>query len=202
MGYEDVFSVMIDKNETVEDLKEAIKEVQKSFQNVHFRTLGLHRVSLPMDDELSNTLKNLQISDLPPLRMGRKLSDVFSGVVEGNLHIIVEPPLKLWCITHTDSMGYENVFSVMIDKNKTVEDLKKAIKNEEPDCKDVISSRIYLWHVSIPVDDDFEESCRNANLGGKKPLMPLMKLFEIFPSVPPRENLHVMIKVGTTGKSD
>ncbi|KAF8626964.1 hypothetical protein AX17_006419 [Amanita inopinata Kibby_2008] len=177
---------------------------RRSFQNVHFRTLDLHKVSLPMDDELSNTLKNLRISDLlPPIRMGRKLSDVFSDAVEGNIHIIVEPPLKLCCIVHTDSMGYEDVFSVMIDKNETVGDLKEAIKEvQKPVFDEIRVTQLHVWQVSIPVDDEFEESCRNANLGGKKPLMLLMKLFEIFPSIPPRGNLHVMIKVGLPGKSD
>ena len=54
-------------------------------------------------------------------------------------------------------------FSVTIQSSKTVDDLKKAIKEEKKnDLKDIDADRLTLYKVSIPDGKNLEQSARQA----------------------------------------
>ncbi|KAK2467191.1 hypothetical protein APHAL10511_000740 [Amanita phalloides] len=58
----------------------------------------------------------------------------------------------------------DQVFTVEIAKNKNVSILKKMIKEEKKSLFDhVDASKLDLFQVSLPVDDNFEEWIKNTH---------------------------------------
>ena len=87
-----VFTVKIPKTENVSILKDLIKEKNSSsFCNVDLKNIDLWNVSIPMDDEADERLKN--IDNLEPLKPLLSLSQVFPHVEENHLHVVVRPPI-------------------------------------------------------------------------------------------------------------
>ena len=93
-----------------------------------------------------------------------------------------------------DSSG---VFTVEILKTKNVSILKDLIKEKQsPRLNHVVASELILSHVSLPVDDDLEESLKNIDL---TPLKPLLPLSQVFPHVE-ASRLHIVVQAPTTGE--
>ena len=98
---------------------------------------------------------------------------------------------------------YENVFEVDIDNNKTVNRLKKAIKEEQPQTfTNVDSKDIKLWKVNISLKEPNEKlvvvnTKINVNikedLGGEE-LPPLSKISKYFTSQPVDEHIHIIVQ--------
>ncbi|KAF9189597.1 hypothetical protein BGZ49_003794 [Haplosporangium sp. Z 27] len=62
--------------------------------------------------------------------------------------------VKLFCIIDGDSTA----FSVKIEPEDTVDDLKDAIKiKQSPSFNDIQASNLVLWIVTIPIGEDNEE---------------------------------------------
>ncbi len=89
------------------------------------------------------------------------------------------------------------VFTVEILKTKNVSILKRLIKEEQsPRLNHVVASELILSQVSLPVDDDLEESLKHVDLAPLKPLLPLS---QVFPRV--EENcLHIVVQAPTNGE--
>jgi len=86
----EVFTVEILKTKNVSILKDLIKEKQpRRLNHVDASELILSQVSLPVDDDLEECLKNVDLAPLKPLL---PLSQVFPGVEENRLHIVVQAP--------------------------------------------------------------------------------------------------------------
>ena len=85
-----IFPVKIAPTETVGVLKDLIKEKQSPCLNhVVASDLILNQVSLPVDDDLAETLKHV---NLAPLKSLLPLSQVFPHVEENCLHIVIQAP--------------------------------------------------------------------------------------------------------------
>jgi hypothetical protein len=113
-----------------------------------------------------------------------------------NQPVAAPDPLSLNCfVLGGDSSG---VFTVEILKTKNVSILKRLIKEEQsPRLNHVVASELILSQVSLPVDDDLEESLKHVDLAPLKSLLPLSQLF---PRV--EENrLHIVVQAPTNGEA-
>jgi Crinkler effector protein N-terminal domain len=88
--------------------------------------------------------------------------------------------------------GDHHIFTIdNIDKNKTIDYLKKSIKEElRPDLDHVNATDIDLYEVPIPT------TLREAyiQIENQKPLDPVNTIDEVFPS-PAKKHIHVIVKV-------
>ncbi|KAK2460127.1 hypothetical protein APHAL10511_007806 [Amanita phalloides] len=202
----ELFTVKIGKDKNVSILRDLIKEEKKPvFDHVAASKLDLFQVSVPVDDNFDERLKN---THLEPLKFFTPLSQLFPHVRGDHIHIVVQGPagdvirafdpmqlLSLNCIVLGDSQ-YQ-MFTVKIVKNTNVSILKDLIKEEEtPRLDHIPASKLILSQVSLPGDDDLEESLKNLNL---TPLKPFLPLSQVFPRVE-ADRLHVVVKV--PGKPD
>src|SRR5258708_38146301 len=88
------------------------------------------------------------------------------------------------------------VFTVKILKTKNVSILKDLIKEKQsPRLNHVVASELILSQVSLPMDDDLEESLKNVDL---TPLKPLLPLSQVFPRVE-GDRLHIVVQAPTNG---
>src|SRR6266496_2764371 len=98
---------------------------------------------------------------------------------------------------------YENVFEVDIDNNKTVNRLKKAIKEEQLQTfANVDAKDLKLWKVDISLEKENKKlelvnTKINVNikeeLGGEE-LPPLSKISKHFISQPADEHIHIIVQ--------
>ena len=87
-----MFPVEIAKDKNVGILKKLIKEEKShDLKHVDASKLNLTQVSLPVDDDLEENLKKV---DLVPLASLLPLSQVFPHVEENRVHIVVQAPPK------------------------------------------------------------------------------------------------------------
>src|SRR5258708_7178102 len=88
----ETFTVKIPKTENVSILKDLIKEKKApDLDHVAASKLNLTLVSLPVDDDLEENLKKVNLVPLAPLL---PLSQVFPHVEANRVHIIVQAPPK------------------------------------------------------------------------------------------------------------
>ncbi|KAF9369436.1 hypothetical protein CPC16_004504 [Podila verticillata] len=98
--------------------------------------------------------------------------------------------LCLFCVVDGESTS----FSVEIDRTKTVDHLKKAIKAEKsPRFDDIAADELTLWRVSIP-DDQLDSAITIAALDDKTALSnPRTRLFKLFPESPD-DNTYILVQ--------
>jgi hypothetical protein len=90
-----VFTLKIPKTENVSILKDLIKEKNlSSFGNVDSKIITLWKVSIPIDEDADERLKNFTNLNLESLTPLLPLSYLFPHVKEGHLHILVRAPTK------------------------------------------------------------------------------------------------------------
>jgi hypothetical protein len=101
----------------------------------------------------------------------------------------------LFCLVHGEPAS--KAFSVKVQKNDTVDDLKKLIKREKhPRFEDIAADELNLWAVSVPVDDTTalkELALENNKDKGIQELHPVKKISKVFPDEPPDEHIHVIV---------
>jgi hypothetical protein len=88
------------------------------------------------------------------------------------------------------------IFSVEIDPDKNVVELKRAIKEKNTSALAGIDAySLDVYNVSIPIDEDtnLEAKVKAERLNEKKPMWPLRKLRMTFKDLD-KETLHVVIK--------
>ena len=89
---QNVFVVEILKSKNVSILKDLIKEkLSPRLNHAVASELILSQVSLLMDNDLKESLKNVDLTPLMPLL---PVSQVFPHVEENRLHIIVQAPIN------------------------------------------------------------------------------------------------------------
>jgi len=98
--------------------------------------------------------------------------------------------------------GEDVSFPVEIDKNKTVDQLKKLIKEERGDLfANIASNFLDLYHVDLPDDDDLDQNVNKELERKPKALKPTEKLAKIFKDGPIEEKVHIIVQPPRSGKS-
>lgn len=103
-----IFPVRTTSTETVAALKEVIKRKREhQFHDVDADDLVLWRISLPLNDELQENIKSLNLALIQSLLPRATLLELSSElpIKEQHLHIVAsKPPSKLCChsFLHTD----------------------------------------------------------------------------------------------------
>ena len=93
-------------------------------------------------------------------------------------------------------------FSVEIDKNKTVDQLKKLIKEERGDLfANIASNFLDLYQVDIPDDDHLDEMVNKKPQGGLKPLRPSEEMANVFSEGLKKGTVHILVQARSGGKS-
>ena len=114
--------------------------------------------------------------------------------------------LNIFCVIE----GETKSFSVDIERTKTVDHLKKAIKaDQSPDLDHINPKNLTLWRVSIPDDDklpallaSFTEEQNLLNfLSDKLKLRPTMKISSVFDAKLPEETIHVFVQLPQSGNA-
>lgn len=109
--------------------------------------------------------------------------------------------LTLFCLV--DGEAASRAFSVDIDRMKTVDHLKGAIKTKKsPRFDDVAADELTLWRVSIPdaVDDDDDDNedlpILLDNISGKdrKKLKATHELSDVFNENPAKRTIHIIVQ--------
>jgi hypothetical protein len=86
-----VFSVEISNTKPISALKDAIKDKQQlTLRDIEANALKLWKVSVPVDDNFTENVQELDLKDKDSLSSVDRLSTCFSdNVVDGHVHIIV-----------------------------------------------------------------------------------------------------------------
>ncbi|KAH9024241.1 hypothetical protein EDB84DRAFT_1616157, partial [Lactarius hengduanensis] len=90
---------------------------------------------------------------------------------------------KLYCWIYGSDAN--NIFRVDIVANDTVVDLQEAIKAKKstlPSFRDVDTSNISLWRVSIPFDGNLSKNLEKISLDESAILSPWMRLDQLLPT--------------------
>lgn len=89
--------------------------------------------------------------------------------------------ITLNCWVYRDDV--ENIFPVEIPKNKTVGFLKKVIKDETPEFRDVAAKHLRLHTIRIPGDDDeyLKDELKQLSFEDKPRLNSRTKVSKLFP---------------------
>jgi len=104
-------------------------------------------------------------------------------------------PLKLFCWVIGENP--QNVFSVKIQKQETVADLKKAIKAEKRrTLRDIDADALLLWDVSVPYTSQLVENVAKLELDKRDVLSPLDNLSEVFKGRLVQGSIHVVVRAG------
>ena len=96
-------------------------------------------------------------------------------------------------------------FSVEIEINKTVSDLREMIKEKKKiDFASVDADQLTLWRVSIPHDDKTDAvlhdlELKNSNKNGIRKLYPLYKIEQVFDEKLADLYIHVIVEPPVTG---
>src|SRR5438067_4541670 len=96
---------------------------------------------------------------------------------------------KLFCLIENNSTA----FSIMIVANETVDDLKKRIKNENPNTLNYVDAKdLELWKVDTPDDRKIDSS----GLNDENALKPTRKISNYWNEKTLPENcIHVYIRI-------
>jgi len=103
-----VFSIRIAATDSVITLRKLIKdEKQHTFEHVPANTLVLWRVSIPVDENLRESLSKLELVDKGSLQPVQELSEIFTGTpVKKRVHIVIKAPPSGECLWLTVSRLY------------------------------------------------------------------------------------------------
>ncbi|KAG8753283.1 hypothetical protein FRC14_006191, partial [Serendipita sp. 396] len=83
----------MDQHSLVDDLKEAIYNKKRSLSFTDPNLLTLYGINLPDDDGLLDPVDDMRLNPKPPLRVTKRLSQVFPVVLKDDtIHILVQPP--------------------------------------------------------------------------------------------------------------
>jgi hypothetical protein len=89
------------------------------------------------------------------------------------------------------------IFAVKIAPTETVGALKEAIKEKKEPALDHLSAdALGLWNVSIPVNNaTLKENLESSDFALGTLLPPTEELSTLFPKVPEKDVLHIVVKV-------
>jgi len=101
--------------------------------------------------------------------------------------------LRLFCLVDGESTS----FSVHVDPSETVDDLKVAIKDKNPETFNGVDAKdLTLWRVSIPVDDDDNDDIPIPldSVPEKKRLKATTRLSKVFDTELPEDTIHIIVQ--------
>ncbi|KAF9424622.1 hypothetical protein BGZ76_003498 [Entomortierella beljakovae] len=103
--------------------------------------------------------------------------------------------IKLFCILDGDSSS----FSVKVDPDDSIDELKVAIKEKKkPRFDDIASDELVLFHVAVP------DEGKHVNLSNVEAPTPLIigsaEISEVFGSTPAKKTIHVIVRRPSAGK--
>ncbi len=212
----EVFTLEILETESVSILKALIKEERSTRLNhVDASDLTAWKVSLPMDT-ITPELTLDDVESCQKLYPVKKISSIFGeALVDEHVHILVQAPAgtlhnatnphitpskvtdpaqlpSLNCLLLRVDQKLNQIFTVEILETKNFSILKNLIKEKQSHrLNHVVASELILSQVSLPVDDDLEESLKNVDL---TPLKPFLRLSQVFPRVE-EDRLHIVVQV-------
>lgn len=99
--------------------------------------------------------------------------------------------LALNCFVYGDEP--KRIFSVTMDPNNTVSELREAIKARRNAFQTIDADALELWAVSIPADSVIQ-LINKCNFNEEESLLPTKKLSKVFPSDLEEDHVHVVIK--------
>ena len=98
--------------------------------------------------------------------------------------------ITLFCLVKGNTTA--NAFSVKINRDEPISELKKAIKAEKHKTfHDVEADELRLWKKEIP--DDQDDLLSNLTLNDGDELLATKKISKYFPDSPPEEHIHVLV---------
>ena len=116
--------------------------------------------------------------------------------------IVLDPPLNLsseedmsdklqpFCKVLSGDPEFSNVFSVQVSLTDTVDNLKKAIRDQKQKLQVYDADQLTLWKVSILN----EENIGNFAFTGK-PLSATTRLSKVFPDAPAEDHIHIVVQL-------
>ncbi|RIA87993.1 hypothetical protein C1645_853321 [Glomus cerebriforme] len=100
--------------------------------------------------------------------------------------------ITLFCLVKGNTS--EKAFSVKINKDEPISELKKAIKAEKhKSFHGVEADELKLWKVNIPGDQD--DQLRNLILQDSDELLAINDIGDYWPTPPPKKHIHVIVKL-------
>jgi hypothetical protein len=101
-----------------------------------------------------------------------------------------ETQVALVCLVYGDPNA--EPFEVKIARKETIGVLKGVIKQKQKPAFDHLpADHLRLWKVQIPITD--EETPHIPELNNK--LGPAMEICRVFPAGPPKDHIHIIVKV-------
>jgi hypothetical protein len=99
--------------------------------------------------------------------------------------------IMLLCLVKGNTIA--NTFTVHIDSNQLVGDLKNVIKAEKQNnFAGVDANRLKLWKVEIR--DDRDDLLSNLSLQDEPELLATRDIGDYWPTSPPKKHIHVIVK--------
>ena len=103
--------------------------------------------------------------------------------------------ITLFCLVHGESGQY--AFSVRLDRDLLISDLKKLIKEEKPnDLRNIDADQLALCKVNI--QDEDEDALKNFDPREDDKLCATSQVAKYFSDNPPEEHVHIIIKYPPT----
>jgi hypothetical protein len=105
--------------------------------------------------------------------------------------------IELNCLVHGATPATDRVFPVVIARSRTVGTLKDLIKQKKhPEFVDLAADKLNLWGVSIPLDNNADNTLkqlvlRDDEAKGIQKLLPAKRLSSYFSDEPAEEHVHV-----------
>jgi len=142
------------------------------------------------------TLPSFNVVSIPKARLGgMTCSSPLSSTPERDMS---RTPLQLLCWIPE----LKSFLLVFIEPTASVHELKKDIKKEkEHGLAPYDADTLSLLKVSIPYDDNFEQTISNMDLTGQKPLFAVDELSEVFSDPPLPKYLHIVVHLPSAGES-
>ncbi|KAF9946681.1 hypothetical protein BGZ72_000128 [Mortierella alpina] len=109
--------------------------------------------------------------------------------------------ILIYCLV--DGEAQSRAFPIRIDSADSIGDLKELIKAKKtPRFNDVAADELTLWQVSVPVNDDEDESLIFLDaLTEKKKAFPTKLLSDLFDEIP-KDTIHVIVQKPQTEALD
>jgi hypothetical protein len=103
--------------------------------------------------------------------------------------------ITLFCLVKGNTTA--NAFSVKINRDEPISELKEAIKaKKQNDFAGIDADRLKLWKKEIP--DDQDDLLSNPSLEDGEELLAIRKISKYFPDPPPEERIHVLVSTPET----
>lgn len=98
---------------------------------------------------------------------------------------------RLFCFI----LGDGDPFSISMQKNKTVDELKVEIVKKQKLEDHITANRLTLYQVNVAEDDNLENNIQQKILNGLKPLKASQELGDLFLETPQKGTVHIFVKI-------